>query len=157
MEHREGTIDRRRELYREAVAVIAREYATDIQIEQLARRVASSRRQLQRVFAEVAGTSFRELLAAARMSAARELLAGSALPIKDIAPRVGYPQPAQFSKSFQHHHGMSPKAYRRASRRHAAGAQAAPNPHDDDGRGARTRQAGAPLSRLLAAVAAAAA
>jgi two-component system response regulator YesN len=114
LSHRDGTVDRRRELYREAVAVIAREYATDLQIDHVAHRVASSRRQLQRVFREMAGTSFRELLATARMSAARELLASSQLPIQEVAPRVGYHQPAQFSKSFRRHHGMTPNAYRRA-------------------------------------------
>jgi transcriptional regulator GlxA family with amidase domain len=119
--HRDETVERRRELYREALAVIARDYATDIQIDHVARSIASSRRQLQRVFREVSGTSFRELLATARMSAARELLATSGLPIQEIAPRVGYQQPAQFSKSFRRAHGMSPNAYRKRARAVAAG------------------------------------
>jgi transcriptional regulator GlxA family with amidase domain len=49
------------------------------------------------------------------MSHARSLLAQNALPIRQVAVRVGYPQPAQFAKSFRRYHGQSPSNFRRAS------------------------------------------
>ena len=117
MPMREGTAERRSELYREAVALIEREYASDLSLEGLARRLATSRRQLQRAFAEAGRTSFRDELARVRMQHARELLAGDSLPVRQVAASVGYPQPAQFAKSFRRHHGQPPSAYRRENRR----------------------------------------
>jgi AraC family transcriptional regulator of adaptative response / methylphosphotriester-DNA alkyltransferase methyltransferase len=114
MTPRHGTEERRRDLYRDALVVIAREYATDLQIHDVARAVACSRRQLQRVFADIGNTSFRELLATARMREARRLLAGPGITIQEVAARVGYHQSAQFSKSFRRHFGVSPRAYRRS-------------------------------------------
>jgi AraC family transcriptional regulator of adaptative response / methylphosphotriester-DNA alkyltransferase methyltransferase len=113
MTPRQGTADRRRDIYREALEVIAREYANDLQIDHVARAVACSRRQMQRVFADIGATSFRELLADARMAEAMRLLARPEVPIQEVAARVGYHQAAQFSKSFRRRYGMPPRAYRR--------------------------------------------
>jgi AraC-like DNA-binding protein len=60
-------------------------------------------------------TSFRELLTKVRMHEARWLLARDGTPIQEVAARVGYREPAQFSKRFRHHYGVSPRAYREAS------------------------------------------
>jgi two-component system response regulator YesN len=120
VKHRDGTADRRAEVYRDALATIAREYSRDLQIDDVAHAVASSRRQLQRVFAEVGGTSFRELLATARMHEAKRLLAHTDLPVQDVAARVGYHQSAQFSKSFRRHFGTSPRVFRKRPQATAA-------------------------------------
>ncbi|MEA2426399.1 MAG: AraC family transcriptional regulator [Thermoleophilaceae bacterium] len=113
---REGTAERRRELYLEAVDLIARDYASDLNLENVARRLATSRRQLQRAFAEAGDTSFRDELAGVRMKHARELLAADALPVRQVAASVGYNQPAQFAKSFRRYHGQPPSSYRRENR-----------------------------------------
>jgi AraC family transcriptional regulator of adaptative response / methylphosphotriester-DNA alkyltransferase methyltransferase len=116
MPMREGTAERREELYREAMALIARDYARDLQLEGVARTLATSRRQLQRAFSEIGDTSFRDELAKVRMHHARVLLAADAIPVRAVAARVGYHQPAQFAKSFRRHHGQSPSAYRKQRR-----------------------------------------
>ena len=113
---RDGTAERRAELYREAMSLIAREYASDLHLEGVARRLATSRRQLQRAFAEAGDTSFRDELAKVRMQHARDLLAADRLPVRQVAIRVGYHQPAQFAKSFRRYHGEPPSSYRRANR-----------------------------------------
>jgi len=113
---RHGTADRREQLYREAMALIAAEYASDLQLEGVARRLATSRRQLQRAFAEAGDTSFRDELAKVRMHRARELLAADRVPVREVASSVGYHQPAQFAKSFRRHHGEPPSSYRRSAR-----------------------------------------
>ena len=114
---RDGTADRRRDLYREAMDLIAREYASELNLDSVARALATSRRQLQRAFAEAGDTSFRDELARIRMTHARELLAEDSLPVRQVATRVGYQQPAQFAKSFRRYHGKPPSTYRRENRR----------------------------------------
>ena len=76
----------------------------------MARRVATSRRQLQRAFAEAGETSFRTYLQRVRMDRAAELLRGSDAPVNEVASAVGYRQPAQFAKAFRRHHGGPPPA-----------------------------------------------
>ena len=106
----------RRALFAEASEIIADEYADELVLEDIARRVASSRRQLQRAFAEVGHTSFRTYLADYRMDRAAELLDQTNLAIRDVAGSVGYRQPAQFAKAFRRRYGCSPSEYRIAQR-----------------------------------------
>jgi AraC-like DNA-binding protein len=109
---RTATIQLRTSLYDDATAIVAREYGADLALDDIARRVASSRRQLQRAYKEIGDTTFREHLTAVRMERAAELLSSRSLTVRDVAHRVGYRQPAQFAKAFRRHHGMSPSAYR---------------------------------------------
>jgi AraC-like DNA-binding protein len=109
---RTATIELRTSLYDDATAIVAREYGADLALDDIARRVASSRRQLQRAYKEIGDTTFREHLTAVRMERAAELLSSRSLTVRDVARRVGYRQPAQFAKAFRRHHGMSPSAHR---------------------------------------------
>jgi transcriptional regulator GlxA family with amidase domain len=56
---RPTTTKLRRSLFEEAVAIVEQEYADDLALDDIARRVATSRRQLQRAYSEVGDTSFR--------------------------------------------------------------------------------------------------
>lgn len=109
---RPATIRHRTSLYDEATSIVEQEYAADLSLDDIARRVASSRRQLQRAYAEIGDTTFREHLTAVRMERAAEMLAGRGLTVREVAHRVGYRQPAQFAKAFRRHHGSSPSTYR---------------------------------------------
>jgi len=122
---RPATITLRRSLYDEATRIVADEYAADLELDEIARRVASSRRQIQRVFAEVGHTTFREHLARVRMDRAAELLAGDGVTVREVAARVGYRQPAQFAKAFRRHVGQAPAAYRAQRRSRAVDPPAA--------------------------------
>jgi AraC family transcriptional regulator, regulatory protein of adaptative response / methylphosphotriester-DNA alkyltransferase methyltransferase len=108
---RQSTIDRRRQLFEEAAQLIQRDFAEGLALDDVARRVASSRRQLQRAFAEAGETSFRSYLQRVRMGRARELLREGSLPVHDVASSVGYRQPAQFAKAFRRHHGKAPSTF----------------------------------------------
>jgi AraC family transcriptional regulator, regulatory protein of adaptative response / methylphosphotriester-DNA alkyltransferase methyltransferase len=110
--HRPATISLRTSLFEDAVAIVENEYASDLSLDDIARRVASSRRQLQRAFAEVGRTTFREYLAKVRMTRAAEMLTAGSLPVREVAQRVGYRQPAQFAKAFRRHIGVAPSDYR---------------------------------------------
>jgi AraC family transcriptional regulator of adaptative response / methylphosphotriester-DNA alkyltransferase methyltransferase len=111
---RDGTVERRKALFEEAKEIIRREYPQDLELDQVARRLATSRRQLQRSFAEIGNTSFRSYVAEVRMQRALELLQDGSMPVRDVASSVGYRQPAQFAKAFRRHRGVSPSDYRAA-------------------------------------------
>jgi AraC family transcriptional regulator, regulatory protein of adaptative response / methylphosphotriester-DNA alkyltransferase methyltransferase len=109
---RSGTVARRRALFDEAAEIIEREYAQQIELDDVARRLATSRRQLQRAFAEAGATSFRTHVAKVRMRRALDLLREGNLAVRDVANSVGYRQPAQFAKTFRRHHGAPPSSFR---------------------------------------------
>jgi AraC family transcriptional regulator of adaptative response / methylphosphotriester-DNA alkyltransferase methyltransferase len=109
---RAATLERRRALFDEAIQVIEREYRRGITLDETARRLATSRRQLQRVLQEVGGTNFRELVLRVRMRDARHALGDSELSVRDIARAVGYSEAADFGKAFRRYHGISPSRYR---------------------------------------------
>ena len=112
---RDGTLERRKALFEEAKEIIRREYPHDLELDQVARRLATSRRQLQRSFAEIGGTSFRSYVAEVRMQRALELLQDGSMAVRDVASSVGYRQPAQFAKTFRRHHGAPPSSFRGAA------------------------------------------
>jgi len=109
---RSSTVRLRTSLLDEANAIVAHEYASDLALDDIARRVASSRRQLQRAYAEIGRTTFRDHLTRVRMERAAELLASPGLTVREVARSVGYRQPAQFAKAFRRHHGVAPSDFR---------------------------------------------
>jgi AraC family transcriptional regulator of adaptative response / methylphosphotriester-DNA alkyltransferase methyltransferase len=112
---RHDTMSRRQDIYRDAVAVIGRDYATDLTVHTVSHAIGTSRRQLQRVFEEVGGASFRTVLTRVRMHNASVLLRETDAPVAAVARRVGYSQPAQFAKTFRRLYGAAPSAYRTSS------------------------------------------
>ncbi len=107
------TIERRRQLYRDATSEIERRYAESLTVAAVAHAIGTSSRQLQRVFEEVGERSFRSQLAVVRMDRAREMLVSGDATVRSVAARVGYSQPAQFAKAFRRHHGVAPSELRR--------------------------------------------
>ncbi len=110
---RELTRQERAHLFHAAVAIVEAEYARDLGLDEVARRVACSRRQMQRCYAEIGKTTYRTHLIATRMKRAAELLATTGMHVRDVAAAVGYRQPAQFAKAFRREHGVTPSAYRK--------------------------------------------
>jgi AraC family transcriptional regulator of adaptative response / methylphosphotriester-DNA alkyltransferase methyltransferase len=109
---RPTTIRLRTSLFQEATEIVDREYASDLSLDDIARRVASSRRQLQRAYAEIGQTTFREHLTRVRMEKAAVMLASRGMTVREVAQRVGYRQPAQFAKAFRRHLGVAPSDFR---------------------------------------------
>ena len=112
--HRDGTLARRQALLRDARIALIRDHGAQVSLDSVARHVATSRRQLQRVFNELSEQSFRDTLADIRMRHARSLLRETDMPISRIAAAAGCSTPAQFSKAFRSYHGTTPRAYRGA-------------------------------------------
>ena len=109
---RPSTVRLRASLLEEANEIVARDYASELSLDDIARRVASSRRQLQRAYAEIGNTTFRDHLTRVRMDRAAELLASRMFTVREVAHRVGYRQPAQFAKAFRRHRGVAPSDFR---------------------------------------------
>jgi AraC family transcriptional regulator of adaptative response / methylphosphotriester-DNA alkyltransferase methyltransferase len=109
---RAPTLNRRFRIYRDAVAIVEAEYSSRLRLDDVAQRVFASRRQLQRCYAEIGRTTFRQHLMTVRMERAGTLLATRALSVRETARRVAYPHPAQFAKAFRHYHGVAPSAFR---------------------------------------------
>lgn len=131
----------RTSLFEEAKRIVELEYADELSLNDVARRVATSRRQLQRAYAEIGSTTFREQLARVRMERAADMLGSDGLTIREVARRVGYRQPAQFAKAFRRHLGAAPSAYR-SSADEAAGL----NGHDPSLRGSQAAASAYPAA-----------
>jgi transcriptional regulator GlxA family with amidase domain len=113
---RPATQESRLAIFAEAVEILADESSRPLRIDEVAGRVATSPRQLQRIFADVAGIGFRSYLRRLRMSKAADLLATTPIPVKEIARRVGYGDASQFSKAFKRTYGVSPSQCRTMAR-----------------------------------------
>ena len=109
---RPATREARLAIFAEAVEILTKEWSRPLRVDDVARRVATSPRQLQRIFAEVAGLGFRSYLRRLRMARAADLLATTDLPVKEIGRRVGYGDASQFSKAFKRSYGVCPSKSR---------------------------------------------
>ncbi len=74
-----------------------------------------NRRTLARHLAG-SGTNFREILDEARHDEAQRLLRSPAIPVAEIASRLGYSDTATFTRAFRRWAGVSPRQWRAASR-----------------------------------------
>ncbi len=80
----------------------------------LAREMGMGLSTLRRRYREQAGLSLHAQVLQRRIAAARELLGETALPIKEVARRLGYRDIYFFSRQFSQFAGISPGAYRRS-------------------------------------------
>lgn len=121
---RRSTEYRRHDLCSDALRVIESRYADqDLSLAAVAREIATSARQLQRVLAEIRGTGFRQELQRVRMQRAAVLLWDGRCPIKEVAEAIGYRSATQFSRAFSRAHGVTPSSFQDARR--AQGSRAA--------------------------------
>lgn len=82
----------------------------------IARRLAMSPRSLQRLLADE-GTSFKELLAEARLALAKSYLEEGRLPVTEIAFVLGFADTSAFSRAFRRWTGVAPSDWVRHSKR----------------------------------------
>lgn len=107
------TWNRRRDLLSRARAEVRRRVADpDLALKGLAEVVGSSPRQLQRVFAEVSGESFRDYVLRVRIELARRLVECDDLPAHVVAKRCGYRGRSGLIQAFTRYYGAPPSAFR---------------------------------------------
>jgi AraC family transcriptional regulator of adaptative response / methylphosphotriester-DNA alkyltransferase methyltransferase len=144
---RPSTIEQRRRLYLQARVVIARHYRHPLTLDAVARALASSPRQLTRVYAQFGEATFREDLLARRLSIAAQLLIEQpAISVHDIARLVGFRQAPHFAKAFRRRYGLTPTAFRAEGRAYARRARSAPATPGALGEGAAQPRATLSLS-----------
>ncbi|HTA97986.1 MAG TPA: helix-turn-helix transcriptional regulator [Solirubrobacteraceae bacterium] len=124
---RPATIEQRRRLYLLARVVIARHYRRPLTLDEVARALSSSPRQLTRAYAQFGETTFREDLLTRRLKVAAQLLIEQpAISVRDVARLVGFRQAPHFAKAFRRRYGLTPAAFRAEGRAFARAAQDAP-------------------------------
>jgi transcriptional regulator GlxA family with amidase domain len=93
------------------------QHATEsLQLADVAERFGMSVRNFNRRFRAATGTTPLHYLQARRMEQARELLKASNLAVSEIAYRVGYQDPHNFSQLFRRHTSVTPQEYRKSLR-----------------------------------------
>ncbi|MFF2554371.1 helix-turn-helix domain-containing protein [Nocardia sp. NPDC058058] len=86
--------------------------AGELDLNNVARRLAISTRTLQRRLSEE-GTTWREEVAATRHQHAVDLLRDTALPVQSVAAKVGYNDARALRRAFQRWTGDTPDGFRR--------------------------------------------
>ena len=91
-------------------------YAKNLSLADVAASVSLSVTYFHTIFSEVCGVTPHEYLLARRVSAARELLCATSLPISEIAERCGFANQQYFGTVFKKRLGISPGGCRKAYR-----------------------------------------
>jgi len=98
--------------FSEVISYIHESYPKAIRLDELARRMRVSQRQLERRFIKIFGIGIVDYLLRVRINAARELLETTTRTVSDIALAVGFYDHSHFIRTFKRLRGCSPKQYR---------------------------------------------
>ncbi len=80
---------------------------------ELAHRVGTNERKLTEIFRHTVGMTVFDFATRRRLEVARQLLRESNLQIRQIADRIGYQNPGDFTRAFRRQYGVTPRSYRR--------------------------------------------
>jgi len=95
-----------------SLAYIHKNYAHDLNIEELAAQEHLSPSRFRALFKERTGLSPMDYLTALRINHARQLMSQTELTMREIADMVGYEDQLYFSRIFKKRTGFTPSAYR---------------------------------------------
>ncbi len=112
---RAGVVDRFETTNRavvDAIEAMENRLADPLRLDELARFVGVSKRQLNRLFGEKLGQSTMTVYRNLRLEKARNLLQNSTLPMTEIALVTGFSSSAHFSKAYSERYDESPSAVR---------------------------------------------
>ena len=110
------------EYIRKAEDFIGYNYAS-IQVTDVIRYVGFTRSYFSTAFKKKTGLSVKDYLTKMRIDKAKTLLGATDLPVREIAGRVGYPDPLHFSRVFHDWCGESPTRYRTEMKNSVRGAK----------------------------------
>lgn len=110
---RESTASAHRQAVARAIALMHREIAEPITIEELAETACMSRFHFTRAFCAVTGVPPVQFLWALRLQKAKRLLSETDLSVTDIGFEVGYQSSGTFNGRFHSQVGVTPQAFRR--------------------------------------------
>lgn len=98
---------------RRALDFIHNNFSYEIGVWEIARAVGVDRTYLYRIFRKEVGKSPKEYLTAFRLKMAAGMLAGSSLPVTEIALSCGFKEASLFGKQFRAAYGCSASKYRK--------------------------------------------
>lgn len=98
-------------MYLLARLLVKRRYREPLTLGMVAKALASSPRQVQRVYAQFGSATFRDDLLARRMVVAAELLSLPAIQVREVARQVGYRKPSHFTRAFRCIYGVPLTAF----------------------------------------------
>ncbi len=97
-------------------ALVERELTMGRDVADYAAALGVTATHLTRACRAACGRGAHEILQDRLIFEARQLLRGTALPVKDVAARLGYGSAAYFSRAFHQHTGQSPRDFRASPR-----------------------------------------
>lgn len=109
-----GGTDSREIRYKQIEDFLCARYNQPVTTEDLAGEMGLSRRQTDRIVADIYGMTFREKLVDLRMTQALHFLTTTDLPVETIAEQIGYRSLSGFFTAFRSRFGISASEYRRS-------------------------------------------
>ncbi|MEU6774349.1 AraC family transcriptional regulator [Streptomyces sp. NPDC046759] len=116
----------------QVLQALARHACTPMSVADHAARHGMSTAQLRGAVRRAAGCSPKDYLLRIRLGRAKELLAATELPVAAVARRVGYDDPAYFSRLFTRRVGVAPARFRAQQGRSVPGGWSDRVPDPDD-------------------------
>lgn len=93
-----------------SIVHIRENYAQSFSVDDLARKAGMSAPVFHRAFKDITGSSPHQYLKTTRLHRAKGFIVSEGMPVGEAARRVGYENPAHFSREFKKHFKVSPKA-----------------------------------------------
>ena len=100
---------------RSVCELIQSSFNTELNLDQISKDIGMSKYNLSRKFKKYTGQTIFAYITSQRISAAKELLSNSSMPISKIAEAVGYTSTHSFYNAFNQVEGMSPSKFRKES------------------------------------------
>jgi len=104
------------EVIQSALAYCRANFSRGVRVEEVARAVGYSTSRLSHLFSSYLGESVADHVRGLRLARARDLLESTDHTVADIAHRVGYGDPAHFTRAFVRAFHLPPNAYRQRLR-----------------------------------------
>lgn len=101
---------------RQAIAIIYAKATSGLTVKELLHEVKMSRRSLERLFLKTLGRSPGVEIRNLQLQRARQLLAETSLPIRDVAQRSGFANATRLGEAMKRSLGQTPAGYRLAYR-----------------------------------------
>lgn len=99
-------------LVEQMLTIINDNYQKDLSLSEVAEKLSVSTSYLSRLFKEKLHKNFKEYLTEYKIKKAKELLSDIGLSIHEVALKVGYNNPMQFTRMFKKYERITPAEYR---------------------------------------------
>ena len=99
-----------------ALEVLEKDYGNELRLQGISSEVNLSQSRFEHLFSQELGQPYKKYLKNLRLQKAQELLRDWRLRISEIAYRVGYANPSNFSRDFKKVYQYAPLEYRKKFR-----------------------------------------